>query len=43
MGGFDPTTNYVVSDFFFNFKNYLFSTGTPTKNKLDESIPVTHF
>ena len=27
---------------FFKFNNYFFSTGTPTTNKLDDGIPVTH-
>ena len=29
-----------MSEFFFKFNNYLFSTGTATKNKLGDSIPV---
>ena len=33
----------LVSEFFFKFNNYFFSTGTPTANKLDDGIPVTHF
>ena len=32
----------LVSEFFFKFNNYFFSTGTPTTNKLDDGIPVTH-
>ena len=32
-----------MSEFFFQFKNYLFSTGIPTTNKLDDGILVTHF
>ena len=33
----------IVSEKFFKFNNYLFSTGTATTNKLDDGIPVTHF
>ena len=33
----------LVSEFFFKFNNYFFFTGTPTTNKLDDGIPVTHF
>ena len=32
----------LVSEFFFKFNNYFFSTGTPNTNKLDDGIPVTH-
>ena len=32
----------LVSEFFFKFNNYFFSTRTPTTNKLDDGIPVTH-
>ena len=32
----------LVTETLFNFNNYFFSTGTPTSNKLDDSIPVTH-
>ena len=32
----------LVSEFFFKFNNYFFSNGTPTTNKLDDGIPVTH-
>ena len=28
----------LVSEFFFKFNNYFFSTGTPTTNKLDDGI-----
>ena len=28
---------------FFSNNNYFFSTSTPTKNKWDDVIPVTHF
>ena len=33
----------LVSEFFFNFNKYFFSTGTPTTNKLDDVILVPHF
>ena len=33
----------IVSERFFNFDIYLFSTGTTTTNKLDDSIPIAHF
>ena len=33
----------LVSETFFKSDNYFFSIGTPTTNKLDDSIPVTHF
>ena len=32
----------LVTETLFNFNSYFFSTGTPTSNKLDDSIPVTH-
>ena len=28
----------LVSEFFFKFNNYFFSTGTPTTNKLHDSV-----
>ena len=31
-----------VSEFFLKFNNYFLSTGTPTRNKLYDGIPVTH-
>lgn len=33
----------IVSENYFKFNNYFFTTGTPTTNKLDERIPVIHF
>ena len=33
----------LVYEFFFKHNNYFFSTGTPTTNKLDDGVPVTHF
>ena len=33
----------IVSEIFFKFDIYLFSTGTATANKLDVGIPVVHF
>ena len=32
-----------MSENIFKFKNYFFSTGTSTTNKLDDVIPVTYF
>ena len=33
----------IMSENIFKFKNYFFSTGTLTTNKLDDVIPVTYF
>ena len=33
----------IVSENFFQFNNYLFSTSTATTNKLDGGIPVAQF
>ena len=35
--------NSYVSEIFFKFNNYLFFTGTPVTEKLDDGIPVTYF
>ena len=35
--------NSIYLKFFFKFDIYLFSTGTVTTNKLDDSTGVVHF
>ena len=31
------------SEIFFKFNNYFFSASTPTTDRLDDGMPVTHF
>ena len=33
----------LESEIFFKFNNYSLSTGTPTRNKLNDGKAVTHF
>ena len=33
----------LISENIFKFKNYFFSIGTSTTNKLDGGIPITYF